>query len=292
MATVPSNPCRCAACGLSRLTPALLLIGIGGLLLAHMLAPGFSGLAAVGGFLAFAGGLSLASASLPRPADHPYGGGVFFPLLLLAIGVLILVRHALPAAPVGAWIASYWPLLLIVWGLTRLFEHYARPRRTRGGLSGGEIAVVILVVVFGLAFSGIYRFGHSRMANYWGVNVDTWNPFLQTYSFSASARALLPPHSAATVLIRGYRGDVTLAAGPAGAISASLQDSVRAGSGDQARRIFESSQPVVRQEGGEWLVLPTGGNTGGNGARAMDADLKLSLPAGMPVAIELENGDV
>jgi len=279
--------CRCAACGLGRLTPALLLIVVGGLLMAHMVMPNFTTLAAVGGFLVFAGGLSLLAAVLPRPEPHPPGGSVFFPLLLLAVGVLILIRHALPQAPVGYWIANYWPLLLILWGLTRLFEHYAR-RHARSGLSGGEIAVVILVVVFGLTFSGIYRFGHSRMANYWGVDVDTWNPFLQSYTYPASARADLPRGSGAAIEIRGYRGNVTLVPGAAGAISASVQDTVRAATSDQARELFQRSQPTIRQEGGEWLVLPTGDHS----PRAIDADLKLTVPAALPLTVAIEHGDV
>ncbi|HWG38715.1 MAG TPA: hypothetical protein VN690_13455 [Terriglobales bacterium] len=289
MAPAPNSVpvCRCAACGLGRLTPALLLIVVGGLLLAHMVVPDFTTLAAVGGFLVFAGALSLLSAVLPRPEPHPPGGSVFFPLLLLVVGVLILVRHALPHAPVGYWIANYWPLLLILWGVTRLFEHYAR-RQARSGLSGGEIAVVILVVVFGLTFSGIYRFGHSRMANYWGVDVDTWNPFLESYTFSAGVRADLSPAASTAVEIRGYRGNVTLVPGPAGSISATLQDTVRAATSEQASELFHRSQPLIRKEGGEWLVLPTGENS----PRTIDADLKLTVPDSLPLTVAIEHGDV
>ncbi|MGH9481791.1 MAG: hypothetical protein ACRD1L_06830, partial [Terriglobales bacterium] len=117
--------CTCPACNVRRVSPALTLIAVGGLLLAHMVYPSFTGAAMVGGFLLFLGALGLARDLAPRPAGHPTYGSLFFPLLLIAVGLLILSRQAIPGFPLGAWIAHYWPVLLILWGLTRLLEHLA-----------------------------------------------------------------------------------------------------------------------------------------------------------------------
>jgi hypothetical protein len=284
--------CACPACQLRRLTPALVLIAVGTLLLVHLLRPAFTSLAAAAAFLVFAGALGLLSRLLPRPANHPAPASLFFPLLVLAVGVLILIRHALPQVPLGQWIADYWPVLLIVWGLTRLLEHFLRPPSGRTGLSGGEILLLMLIIVFGLAFSGAYHFQRSRMAEYWGIHLGDWNPFYQSYTFSAAARASLPaaPAAPATIVIRGFRGDVTLAAAAPGAstIAASVQDTVRAESRADAATLFSRHQPVIRQEGDRWLVLPAGDDTPHN----VDADLQLTLPASLPVTVEVANGDI
>lgn len=281
--------CNCAYCSTRRVTPGLVLIALGAIFLAHMAIASFNTAAMIGTFLAFIGALNLTYYFLPRAAAGPHGGrgSIFVPLLLLTIGVLILVRHSLPQAPVGAWIASYWPLLLILWGIVRLVEHYTLPPRARSGMSGGEILLVILIVVFGLAFSGMYRFGHSRWANYWGVNVEGWNPFLQSFDYTTSTQLDLPA-SATSVVIRGFRGDVTLVPGAPGKVSAALDDTVHADGESSGRGIFNAAQPQVRVEGDQILVLPVGEGAPGN----IRADLKLTLPASLPVTIALERGDI
>lgn len=283
-----ATACQCTACRFRRVAGPLVLIALGGLLLAHMAAPAFRGADMVAGFLVFVGVLGVIARLLPRPADHPLAASIFFPVLAIAVGGLILARHVLPALSLGVWIANYWPVLLILWGLIRLLEHFARPARTRAGLSGGEIFLVIVIVVCGLAFSGAYHFRHSRMATYWGVNIDNWNPFLDSYDFSASTRAALPPGAAGEVLVRGYRGDVTVVAGAAGEVAAAVSDQVRAGSQDAARNLFQEAQPVIRQEGGQWLVLPTGDSSG----RAISAGLQLTLPSNLPLTVQIESGDI
>lgn len=284
MATV----CHCACCQTRRVTPGLVLIAIGGIFLAHLLQPSFNTAAMVAAFLVFIGGLNLIYYFLPKGDALPHRrGSIFVPLLLLTIGVLILIRHSLPQAPVGAWIASYWPLLLIVWGIVRLIEHYTLPPRARSGMSGGEILLVVLIVVFGLGFSGIYRFGHSRWANDWGVNVDGWNPFLQSYDFTTAAQ-LEVPASATSVLVRGFRGDVTLVPGPPGKVAASLDDTVHADGQDTARNLFNRAQPQLRVEGGQLLVMPVGEGAPGE----VRGDLKLTLPATLPVTIVIQRGDI
>jgi hypothetical protein len=283
-----ATACQCAACRFRRVAGPLVLIALGGLLLAHMASPGFRAADMVAGFLVFLGVLGVIARLLPRPADHPLAASIFFPVLAMAVGGLILARHALPALPLGVWIANYWPVLLILWGLIRLLEHFARPARTRAGLSGGEIFLVIVIVICGLAFSGAYHFRHSRMATYWGVNIDNWNPFLDSYDFSASTRAALPAGAAGEVLVRGYRGDVTVVAGAAGALAAAVSDQVRAESRDAAQNLFQNAQPLIRQEGGQWVVLPAGDAS----SRALSADLQLTLPANLPLVVQIESGDI
>ncbi|HXE31420.1 MAG TPA: DUF4097 family beta strand repeat-containing protein [Terriglobales bacterium] len=283
-----STPCPCARCQFHRILAPLVLIGIGALLFAHMTFAAFDGPAMVGGLLLLIGVLQLVAYILPRPADgrHTLRGSIFVPLLLIAIGLLVLFRHSLPQASLAAWIAHYWPVLLILWGLTRLVEYFVQQPRGRSGMTGGEILVVVLICVFGLAFSGAYRFGHSRLANYWGVNVEGWNPFLQSFNYTAAANSPLAPGS--SVLVKGYRGSVTLMPGASGVAHAAVNDTVHADGSDAAQRLFQSSQPAFVVDNGQLVVMPAGADEHG----AVEADLTLTLPPATAVRVTLLHGDI
>jgi len=292
----PTPPCACPACRLRRLTPPLTLIVLGVLLLAHMLRPGFSIPLLVAAFLLYTGVLLLAVRLAPRAVatnpPHAPRRSLFVPVLLLLVGSLLLAHHFHAALPYGAWIASYWPLLLILWGLIRIVEHYTHPPRLRPGFSAAEVLLVLLIVFGGLAFSGIYHYGHSRWARAWGVNVDTWNPFTHPYEFTGSASA--PLHAGQRVLIRGYYGSVHVAAAPvagtpaAARVDVQVDDTVRAADNAAAQSVFQSAQPQIRPQGSDLLVLPAGDHA----ASDMQSALVLTLPASTPVEVQLNGGDV
>ena len=76
------------------------------------------------------------------------------PILLLAIGGLFLWRNLHPEAPIFEIFAQYWPFVLIAWGLLRLVEALVwREQGVRGGFSGGEVVLIIMICVAG---SGIW----------------------------------------------------------------------------------------------------------------------------------------
>ena len=265
-----------------------------------MLRPDYSRAVLLGLFLLFAGGFGVVARVWPQapaaPGDRAHAGrrSLFGPVLALVLAALILLHHWEPAYPLGAWIASYWPLLLIVWGLVRLLEHYTREPRRQIGFSGGELLLVVIIIIVGLTFSGAYRFGHSRWGPYWGWNMEQWNPLLERHHFSASASADLA--GVRSVRIEGQNGDVRLVASAAQSpstkaglnLQAQLDDSVRADGAQLAQQRFEAAQPVLQREGNELVVMPAGGQPGAD----VRADLTLTLPATLPVTVHIASGDV
>ena len=79
------------------------------------------------------------------------------PLILILIGVLFLTRNLWQDVPLFQWISLYWPFILIAWGVLRLIEVLVEASRSKplpsGGLSGGEVALIILLCIIG---SGMY----------------------------------------------------------------------------------------------------------------------------------------
>lgn len=77
-------------------------------------------------------------------------------VLLVALGLLFLYSNFRPGLDPWPLLSRYWPLLLIFLGLGKVWDQF-RPRDSsqagRAWLSGGEIAVILLLVVAGIALS-------------------------------------------------------------------------------------------------------------------------------------------
>src|SRR5687767_1145066 len=82
-------------------------------------------------------------------------GSIFWGLTLVAIGGLLLARNVGYNIPIWRGLARYWPVLIIVWGLLKLFDYYNNKRagNDRPLFSGGEVALLILVIIAGSAIT-------------------------------------------------------------------------------------------------------------------------------------------
>ena len=64
------------------------------------------------------------------------------PFVLIVLGLIFLLGnlHMLSWVRLGGWFAHYWPLLLILWGVVKMIEHYQAQRdgvRAAGIGAGG-----------------------------------------------------------------------------------------------------------------------------------------------------------
>jgi DUF4097 and DUF4098 domain-containing protein YvlB len=85
------------------------------------------------------------------------------PLILILIGAAFLTHNLWQEMPLFQLIAQYWPFLLIGWGLLRLLEVLFEAMRSAplpsGGLSGGEVALIILLCIIGTGMYAADRHG-------------------------------------------------------------------------------------------------------------------------------------
>ncbi len=86
----------------------------------------------------------------PRSNISSHLAGLLAPLLWLAFGFLLLLRSHIPNFSWWA-LGKYWPALLIAWGLVRLAEQISGA--SRPGLTGADVAVVILLIAGGGAIT-------------------------------------------------------------------------------------------------------------------------------------------
>src|SRR5713226_2958252 len=100
------------------------------------------------------------------PEEKAYRrGSVVGAVLLVGLGVLFLYANLKGLNP---WplVSQWWPAILILLGLAKLWDHFrlqSHPEASGASwLSGGVIAVVILLLVFGVALSHGVRTGRDH----------------------------------------------------------------------------------------------------------------------------------
>lgn len=76
--------------------------------------------------------------------------------LLVALGLLFLYSNFRPGLDPWPLLSRYWPVLLIFLGLGKVWDQFRPPESSQGAkawLSGGEIAVILLLIIAGIGLS-------------------------------------------------------------------------------------------------------------------------------------------
>lgn len=223
--------------------------------------------------------------SASRPYYYPRS--LFGPLLLAAIGVLLLLGNlgVITWHSMGWWFSQYWPVLIIIWGLVKLVEyvwarHYQVPAP---GLGAGGVVLLVFLVLFGFSASRASRWDWGGMD--WGGDFGDWDVFGQQHEFTQSFSQPVPP--GAQVKILGTHGDIKITAGADDQAHLFVHKIVHANSESEADRQNQASQVKFEQQGA-LLVLDLV-----NGAfQSMRSDLELQLPRGTAVSVNTRHGDI
>jgi len=97
------------------------------------------------------------------------------PLILILIGLAFLFHNLWQDLPLFQLAARYWPFILIAWGVLRLAEVLVEVMRSgplpSGGLSGGEVALIILLCVIGSGMYAVDRHG-VRLAPFGATGLE------------------------------------------------------------------------------------------------------------------------
>ncbi|MGH9710310.1 MAG: LiaI-LiaF-like domain-containing protein, partial [Candidatus Acidiferrales bacterium] len=110
---------------------------------------------------------------------------IFGGLILILIGVIFLLYEYHPEMEIGRLFTHYWPLLLILWGVARHFDHLLATRSGEArppGISGGEIGLIILLL---LVVASIAGFDWARRTNP-GIDFGLGDMFEHPYDWSSS----------------------------------------------------------------------------------------------------------
>ena len=204
------------------------------------------------------------------------------PLLLLIIGGLFLWRNLHPDTGIFDLMAQYWPFLLIAWGLIRLVEVMVWHREgVRGGFSGGEIVLVILICIVG---SGIWQAREHGITRWEVGGMDFWG---QQFDYPVSATA-----SAAgmkRIVLENPHGSIKITGGDSKDVTVSGHKLVRAYNQQDADRA-NTDTPVEIVPQGDRLLIRTNQDRALHNQRVSD-DLEIAVPKGVSIESRASSGD-
>ncbi len=197
------------------------------------------------------------------------------PLILILLGAAFLANNIVPDFRISSLFTTYWPFLLIAWGVLRLGEILylaisARPLPRRG-LSGNETLLVILICVFGSIAATASR--HLPNFHFGPRGVDL---FGESFDYPMEARKTLPPKS--KISFHNLRGNIRVTGGDAKEIVISGHKTIRAFDRDGAAKTDKETPLEVEVSGDHVTVKTNQEKTSGADNRQLSVDLEVTVP--------------
>jgi hypothetical protein len=224
----------------------------------------------------------------PRPRHRSFAG----PLVLIVVGILFLLgnMHMLSWSRLSLWFAHYWPVLLILWGVVKLLEHYQAQREgTRApGIGAGGVFLVIMIVVFGLIATQVERVNWSGIRDQ--INLDDSDfpdIFADAYNFNDHLEQDFP--TGASLKVIDNHGAVSVHASDDNKITIVVRKRIKADKQGDADKYNNETKPTITAIGG---LVTVDAKVEGAGDHPVETDLDISLPRKVPVTIISRHGDV
>lgn len=216
---------------------------------------------------------------------------IVVPLVLIAIGALLLINSLRPELSLLTLAARYWPFLLIAWGVFRLAEicfpvmngHSAAARR----MSGGEWTLVILVVLFGATIHGAIDAGRnwSRLGPFriYGMR---W--LGQPFDYPIPEQKQTAPKNA-RIVVENLRGNVHITGAATDLVTLNGRKTIRSFEQRDAD-LADRQSPVDFTVQGDSIVIRTNQERIGK-ERQITEDLDITVPQGASVEGRGRYGD-
>jgi len=213
-------------------------------------------------------------------------GSILAGLLLIVIGVIFLLDRFDPAFGLGHLIRVYWPLLIILWGVAKLVDHFAARRagESRAALlSGGEAALMILLA-FALA-GFVFRDWIREHAADLDIEIP---PFHQSYSQTHQITPKTLP-AGAHVMVDTERGDISIHSAEGSELRIGLKESAWGPSESAADEQMRNVDVVIEQSGNSYRVHPV---RRGGFRSLVSTDLDITVTKAISLEVNTDHGDI
>jgi DUF4097 and DUF4098 domain-containing protein YvlB len=214
------------------------------------------------------------------------GGSLFTGILLILFGGFFLAARLYPDLELGHIAYRYWPVILIIWGLTLLLERTAA-RRTGDvrtpGLRGGEVLLLLVMLMLAAAFIGWSALRH-RAAD-WGIS-KSW--MSKNASASQELQAANVPMGS-RIQIYTPSGDITVHAASSNDLRVVAKITEYAWDEHEAQRKLPQINVSLTQQADGYKIQPSLGSQSRGDARV---DLDVEVPMDVVVTAQSGSGDV
>lgn len=214
------------------------------------------------------------------------------PLVLIILGVVFLLGnlHMLAWYSIAIWFSHYWPVLLILWGVIKLIEHYQAQRDgTRSsGIGAGGILLIVLIVVFGLISTQVARVNWSGFRDNFNFDdSDFDNIFGETFNFNDHLEQNFP--AGASLKVIDNHGAVSVHPSDDNNITVVVRKRIGADNQNDANKYDGETKPTITAIGG---LVTVDARVEAAGDHPVETDLDISLPRKAPVSIASRRGDI
>lgn len=224
----------------------------------------------------------------PQPGPAAPRRSFAGPLMLILVGVVFLLANAgmLSMRSVGLWFANWWPLLLILWGLHKLWEYhqakqggYAVP-----GIGFGGVFFLIMLIVFGSIATGISRAPWDRIGDEISFDGEDEFPLIfgRKYHFSETMEQAFP--AGGSLRVASDRGDIQVVTGADDKLRVLVNKVVVADSQARAESDAANLRPTISVADN---VVTINANT-----RSGAMNLEIQMPRKAAVDLMTLRGDV
>jgi hypothetical protein len=213
------------------------------------------------------------------------------PVVLIVLGIFFLLGNmrVLYWGTLGHWFAHYWPALLILWGVIKLFEYQQAQRvgRRSSGIGVGGAFLLIALILFGLAATQAERFNWDALRDHVHMGDDDFQIFGRSYNYEDQMAQAFP--AGASLHVVDNRGAVNIVASDDPEIRVSVRKKVNADSQSDADKRNIEAKPQINVNGN---VVTVNANTDAGGEHGVTADLEIIVPRKASVVISSKHGDV
>lgn len=220
------------------------------------------------------------------------------PVVLIVLGIVLLLATmgVLQWEPLLRWFGSYWPALIIIWGVIKLVEHHRAERegvRPRG-IGAGGVLLLIMLIIFGLAATQASRVNWRDLGDRIPLGENdsegfgcygSW--FGHCYRYDDQLQQDFPAGNSLRVV--SDRGAVTVTPSDDNQIHIVVRKRVSAHEQSDADKWNAGTKPQITTSGN---VLILNANTEGAGDHWIATDMDVSIPRKAPVVIAARRGDV
>jgi DUF4097 and DUF4098 domain-containing protein YvlB len=215
------------------------------------------------------------------------------PFILIILGVVFLLANmgVVSHQRLALAFAHYWPVLLILWGLIKLYEYQQAKRDNlpARGIGGGGVLFLVFLIVIGLAATHTANFHWDEFRDQIDLgDSDIDIPgFGKTFNYDDQLSQALPPGSA--VKIVNDRGAVNVSVSTDDQLRVTVRKKIRADEQKQADQWNASTKPQINVSGN---LITVSANTAGAGDHPVIADLEVSIPRKAALTIASKRGAV
>src|ERR1700731_361552 len=216
--------------------------------------------------------------------SRPRSSGIFSGVALILFGVAFLL-HNYRGFEFEAVLVHWWPVLLIVLGLIKLYE------RTSGRYVPGAARITageIFLVLGLLLLVGIVVGVDTVKGKFPGTHLEFGDFGRNSYDYDLEV-APKPVAPNARIVVRSTRGDITVRSSDEAEIRVSGKKNVRAWSDNEAAQLADRVSVEVVKNGDGYEIRPSGSNTGDS---RLSFNVEIVVPKKSQVTVRNEKGDI